>query len=181
MARLKRITGKDDVPAEYHAVVDGIIKSRGAVMGPFTMLLHCPPLAERVMSLGAYVRFEGKLDKRVRTIAAMVVAREFECMYVWGAQTGQARKHNIPESTITAVRENKSTGIPPEDLQIVEFTRNLIRKHRIDDAMAKALQQRFGNEQFVELAGTVGYYSMLAMSANACELEPGQGAEVLRT
>src|SRR4029079_17922750 len=133
MARLKRITGKNDVPAEHHAVVDGIIKSRGAVMGPFTMLLHCPPLAERVMSLGAYVRFEGKLDKRVRTLAAMVVAREFDCVYVWGAQTGQARKHGVPEATISAIREKHSRGIPPEDAQIVDFTRELIRKHRVDD------------------------------------------------
>jgi hypothetical protein len=33
----------------------------------------------------------------------------------------------------------------------------------------------------VELTGTIGYYSMLAMTANACELEAAQGAEVLKT
>jgi hypothetical protein len=45
----------------------------------------------------------------------------------------------------------------------------------------KALQERFGNFQLVELTGTIGYYSMLAMTANACELEAAQGAEVLKT
>jgi hypothetical protein len=44
----------------------------------------------------------------------------------------------------------------------------------------KALQQRFGDEQFIELTGTIGYYSMLAMTVNACELEAGPGAEVLQ-
>jgi len=44
----------------------------------------------------------------------------------------------------------------------------------------KALQQRFGDEQFIELTGTIGYYSMLAMTANACELEAGPGAAVLQ-
>jgi 4-carboxymuconolactone decarboxylase len=180
MARLKSITGKNDVPAEYHSIVDGVIKSRGAVQGPFTMLLHCPPLAERVMSLGAYVRFEGKLDKRVRVLAAMTVAREFDTVYVWGAQTGQARKRNVPEATIAAIREKHSRGMPEEDAQIVDFTRDLIRKHRVDDAAAKALQRRFGDEQFIELAGTIGYYSMLAMAANACELEAAPGAEILQ-
>ena len=180
MARLTRITDKNQVPVEHHAIVDAIVESRGAVQGPFTMLLHCPPLAERVMRLGAYVRFEGKLDHRVRVLAAMTAARELDAVYVWGAQTGQARRRGIPESTITAIREKHSRAIPPEDAQIIDFTRDLIRKHRADDATVKALRQRFGDEQFIELTGTIGYYSMLAMTVNACELEATPGAEVLQ-
>lgn len=180
MARLPSITSKDQVPAEHHAVFDGIVKSRGSVHGPFTMLMHCPPLAAHVMPLGAYVRFEGELDKRVRVLAAMTVAREYDTMYVWGAQTGSARRQNVPESTITAIRENHSRGVPPEDAQIIDFTRELLRKHRVPDDTMKALQKRFGNFQLVELTGTIGYYSMLCMTANACELEPGEGAEVLK-
>jgi 4-carboxymuconolactone decarboxylase len=109
----------------------------------------------------------------------MTVAREFDCMYVWGAQTGQARKQKVPEATITAIREKHSRGLPEEDAQIVDFTRDLIRKHRADDSTLKALRERFGDEQLIELTGTIGYYSFLAMSANACELEPATGAEVL--
>jgi len=179
LARLKPITGKRQVPAEHHAIVDAIVASRGAVQGPFTMLLHCPPLAERVMRLGAYVRFEGSLDKRARLLAAMTVARELDSVYVWGAQTGLARKQGVPEATLTAIREGHSRGIPADDARIVDFTRDLVRKHRVDAASVKALQQRFGDEQFIELTGTIGYYSMLAMTVNACELEAGQGAEVL--
>ena len=43
---------------------------------------------------------------RVRVLAAMTVAREYEAMYVWGAQSGGARRLGVPESTITAIREN---------------------------------------------------------------------------
>jgi 4-carboxymuconolactone decarboxylase len=113
-------------------------------------------------------------------LAAMTVAREFDAVYVWGAQTGSARKQGVPESTITAIRENHSRGIPPEDAQIVEFTRQLMRKHRVDDATAKALIGRFGTDGFIQLTGAIGYYSMLSMTVNACELEAGQGAEVLK-
>src|SRR5215470_11396792 len=92
MARLPPITGKDQVPANDHPIVDAIAQSRGAIQGPFTMFLHSPELAGRVAHLGAYVRFEGSLDMRVRVLAAMTVAREFEAVYVWGAQTGGARR-----------------------------------------------------------------------------------------
>jgi len=180
MARLTSITGKNQVPAEHHPIVDAIVKSRGAVQGPFTMLLHCPPLASHLAQLGAYVRFEGKLDKRVRVLAAMTVAREFEAVYVWGAQTGAARRQGVPEATITAIREKHTRGIPAEDAQIIEFTRELIRKHRVSDESAKALQARFGDEGMIEFTGAIGYYSMLCMMANAVELEAGSGAEVLK-
>jgi len=163
MARLPPITSKDQVAAEHRAVFDSIVQSRGAVQGPFTMFLHSPELAGRVAHLGAYVRFEGSLDMRVRVLAAMTVAREFEAVYVWGAQAGGARRLGVPE-----------------DAEIVEFTRQLLRRHRIDEATAVSLRRRFGDDGFIQLSGAIGYYSMLAMTVNACELEAAPNAEVLK-
>src|SRR5437764_8737384 len=127
MARLPSITSKDQVAPKDHAIVDGIVQSRGALQGPFTMFLHCPELAGRVAHLGAFVRFEGDLDMRARVLAAMTVARELEAVYVWGAQTGGARRLGVPEATIAAIRENHSRGVAPEDAEIVEFARQLLR------------------------------------------------------
>ena len=57
---------------------------------------------------------------------------------MWGAQTGSARRQGVPEATITAIREKHTHGVPPEDAQIIDFTLQLIRKHRIDDATFNA-------------------------------------------
>src|ERR1700726_989311 len=180
MARLPPITDKAQVAAKDQAAVDAIVQSRGAIQGPFTMFLHSPELAGRAAHLGAYVRFEGSLDMRVRVLAAMTVAREFHAMYVWGAQTSGARRLGVPEATITAIRENHSRGVPEEDTDIVEFTRQLLRKHRADEALFKKLQTRLGNDQLIQLTTAIGYYTMLGMTVNACELEAAQGAEVLK-
>lgn len=180
MARLTPITSKNQVAPEAHTIVDGIVASRGALQGPFSMLLHAPELAERVAHLGAYVRFEGELDMRVRVLAAMEVARELDAVYVWGAQTGSARRQGVPESTIAAIRERHTRGVPADDAQIIDFTRALLRKHRADDSAVAALRKRFGDRGLIELTGTIGYYAMLAMTVNACELEAAPGAEVLR-
>jgi 4-carboxymuconolactone decarboxylase len=179
MARLTPITSKDQVAPRDHAAVDSITASRGAIQGPFTMFLHSPELAGRVAHVGAYVRFEGTLDMRVRVLAAMVTARELDAVYVWGAQTGGARRLGVPESTITAIRERHSRGLPPEDAQIVEFTRQLLRAHRVDDATFTAMQARLGDDELIQLTGAIGYYSMLAMTVNACQLDAAPGAEVL--
>src|SRR5207248_6524160 len=112
MARLPPITSKDQVAAEHRGIYESIVASRGAVQGPFTMFLHSPELAGRLAHLGAYVRFVGSLDMRVRVLAAMTVARELDAVYVWGAQTGQARKLGVPESTVAAIRDGHTRGIP---------------------------------------------------------------------
>ncbi len=143
------------------------------------MFMHSPEVAERVAHLGAYVRFDGSLDMRVRVLAAMTVAREFHAMYVWGAQTGGARRLGVPEATITAIRQDHSRGVPQADADIIEFTRQLLRKHRVDDALFKKLHMRFGNDDLVQLTTAIGYYTLLGMTVNACELEPADDAEVL--
>ena len=180
MPRIPLITSKDQIPAPGQAAAESIIGSRGGIHGPFVAFLHSPEIAQRVAHLGAYVRFEGTLDMRVRVLAAMTVAREYEAMYVWGAQTGGARRLGVPEETITAVRENHSRGVPAEDSDIIEFTRQLLRKHRVEEGLFRRVQQRFGNDELIQLTGCIGYYTMLAMTVNACELDPAEGMEVLK-
>src|SRR5271165_5942491 len=137
MARLHPITSKDQVAAEHRAIFDSIVQSRGAVQGPFTMFLHSPELAGRLAHLGAFVRFEGSLDMRVRVLAAMTVAREFEAVYVWGAQTGGARRLGVPEATIAAIRERtpRSSNSPGNCCANIALTRRVRRRCRGASAM----------------------------------------------
>ncbi len=179
MARLTPITNKDQVAPEHHPIVDTIVASHGGLQGPYSVFLHCPELAGRLAHAGSYIRFESKLDERVRNLAAMTTARELDCVYVWGAQSAAARRRGIAEATIDTVRAKHTKGIPPEDAQIVDFTQRLIRDHRVDDATVQALRDRLGDPQLIELTSTIGYYSMVAMSLNTVELEAGPGAEVL--
>jgi 4-carboxymuconolactone decarboxylase len=179
MPKLPLITSRDQLAPEHQAIADAISGPRGSLEGPFSVFLHSPELAGRVAHLGGFVRYEGTLDFRVRTLAALVVARENDSLYVWGAQTGIARQRHIPEATIAAIRDNHSDGIPPEDALIVDVTRQLLRKHRLDDATRNALLARFGQDQFIQLTTAIGYYGMLTTTVNACELDPAPGMDVL--
>jgi hypothetical protein len=44
-----------------------------------------------------------------------------------------------PIETITAIRGKHTRGVPPEDAQIIDFTLQLIRKHRVEDAAFNAM------------------------------------------
>jgi hypothetical protein len=54
LPRVAPISGKADVSPEYHEVVDGVLEVFGQIRGPFSMLLHSPKIAERMLS---FVRF----------------------------------------------------------------------------------------------------------------------------
>src|SRR2546426_8727532 len=92
MPRVAPITGKADVPAEHHAVVDGVLKVFGQVRGPFSMLLHSPKLAERMLSLGNFYRDESVVEPKHRSLAILIAARERQGAYVWAAQVNAARR-----------------------------------------------------------------------------------------
>jgi 4-carboxymuconolactone decarboxylase len=98
---------------------------------------------------------------------------------VRGAQTNGARQRHVSEATITAIREKHLRDVSPEDAQIIDFTRQLLEKHRVDDAAMAAMQARFDSNDLLQLTGAIGYYSMLCMTVNTFELEPAPGADVL--
>ena len=64
-------------------------------------------------------------------------------------------------------------------LQIIEFTRELLKKNRVSSALADAVMKRLGADQYVQLTTCIGYYAMLAMTVNGVELGPNPAHEAL--
>src|SRR2546425_5013949 len=110
MPRVAPITGKADVAAEHHAVVDGVLKVFGQVRGPFSMLLHSPKLAERMLSIGNFYRDESVVEPKLRSLAILVAARERQGAYVWAAQVNAARRGGVCEEAIDLIRKKADPG-----------------------------------------------------------------------
>jgi alkylhydroperoxidase family enzyme len=179
MARVPVLQSPDDLTGAARAIAEKIVDTRKSLEGPFSVWMHAPEWAERVAHLGTLVRWEGTLELRTRTLAALVVGRHFQAQYVWGIQGVIGAERGVPRSTIDAIRDHRSDGIPPEDLQIIDFARQLLRKNRVDATLAQAVMARLGADQYVQLTTCIGYYAMLAMTVNGVELEPDPKHEAL--
>src|SRR4030095_10095048 len=110
MPRIAPVTGKSDVPAESHAVVDQVVKVFAAVRGPFSMLLHSPKLAERILPLVTFFRDESVVEGRLRSIAILTAVREREAAYVWAAQVAAARRNGLADEVIDLLRAKGDPG-----------------------------------------------------------------------
>src|SRR6516164_6152413 len=115
MPRIAPVTGKSDVPAEHHAVVDDVVKVFGGVRGPFSILLHSPKL---------------------RSVAILSAVREREAAYVWAAQVGAARRAGLREEVIDLIRSKGDPArLSDEERDIVTYVRQLLRTNRVDQAV----------------------------------------------
>ena len=116
MPRVAPITGKSDVPAEHHAIVDAVVNVFGGVRGPFSMLLHSPRLAERVLGLVGFFRDESVVEAKLRSVAILTAVREREAAYVWAAQVAAARRNGLREEVIDLIRAKGDPGrLPAEE------------------------------------------------------------------
>ena len=181
MARLTSITSKNQVAAKDHAIVDGIVQSRGALQGPFTMFLHCPELAgppgapgrlRPLRGLARHARARARRDdRRPRARRGLRVGRADRA-----ARGSRAcRRRPSPRSARSTRAASR-----PRMRRSSSSRASCIRKHRVDDATARRCAGASATTASSSSPGAIGYYSMLAMTVNACELEAAPGAEVLQ-
>jgi 4-carboxymuconolactone decarboxylase len=171
MPRVAPITGKSDVPAEHHAVVDAVLNVFGNVRGPFSMLLHSPKLAERVLPLVTFFRDQSIVEGKLRSLAILTAVREREARYVWSAQVGAARRAGVREEAIDLIRaKGDPAKLPLEEREIVTYTRQLMRDNRVDQAAFDALKNRYGVQWLVELTAAANYFALLSGVVNAFEV-----------
>ena len=171
MPRLKPVTGKADVPAEHHAVVDKVEKTFGGVRGPFSMLLHSPKLAERMLGLVTFFRDGSIVEPRLRSVAILSAVREREAAYVWAAQVAAARRNGLGDDVIDLLRAKGDEGkLGDDEREIVTYVRQLMRTNKVDQRAFDALKGRHNEQWMVEMTMAANYFAFLSGVVNAFEV-----------
>jgi 4-carboxymuconolactone decarboxylase len=178
--RIAQLTSRDQVTEDGRAVFDAVAEGRGNVRGPFSLLMYSPVLCQRVLDLSNYLRFESLLSPRLRELATIAAAREKDCPYVWAAHAPTARQEGVPDATIQAIRTRVAlTSTAAEDADIVEYTRQVMGAHRVEQPLFDRLVQAHGIPRLVEITALIGNYGFVAGLLNAVEVSPAPGAEAL--
>ena len=171
MPRIAPIAGKTDVPAQYHPVVDEVLKVFGNVRGPFSMLLHSPKLAEKMLAIGNFYRDESVVAGKDRSLAILVGVREREGAYVWSAQVNAARRAGVREEAIDVIRKKGDAGkLTAEEREIITYAEQLFRENKVEQAAFDALLKRHGAQWLLELTAGASYYGILCSVVNAFEV-----------
>jgi AhpD family alkylhydroperoxidase len=162
------ITSAGNLPPDARAALDRIVESRGEFSRPFQLLLHSPGLAERVAELGHLVRFGSSLRDRDRELVTLATGRALGCAFVWESHIDAAAAAGVSAETIE-ILERDPASLGTRERVLVSFVDELCRSSTVSEETFDAVRALLEPPEIVELATTVGYYTMLVFVMGACD------------
>ena len=150
---------------------------RGAIFGPFVPLLRSPELMTRLQLVGEYLRWDSVLDDDLVELVILHVARSWDQDFEFGFHQPLALAAGLPEDVVEAVaRGSRPVGGRPEVGLVVQLLDELEDTRHVRDATYDAAVAVLGETKVVEVVGTAGYYTTLAMTMNVARTPPPEGA-----
>ena len=183
MSRLPYLR-REDLDDAGQAVWDGLESSRGrtvvnqdgGLVGPFNAWVHAPVVGRRLSGLGATLRFETSIERRLLELAIIVVAAHWKAEFEWWAHARMAREHGVADDIVDAIGRGETPTFAADDEATVHgFARQLMADGRVDDATYAGAAELLGSQGVVELVSLCGYYTLVSFSLNAfaVPLPPG--------
>jgi len=172
MSRLPTLS-IEEMSAEQIEVRNSIISgTRGMMGGPFNPLLYSPELTRRVEQLGVFVRYQCSIPERQRELAICVIAAHWHADFEWYIHAPLTLKQGVSESILKSIGKGETPSFNDStDATVHAFTTELIRTGHVSDDTYRTTVAIFGEKGTVDLTGLLGYYTLLAMTLNAFEVE----------
>lgn len=172
---------RDQMSTRQREVADAIASGpRGALKGPFLVLIHNPELASHLQALGEHLRFGTGLPQHLVEIAILATARRWSCDYEWAAHSRIAREAGLRDEVIEAVAgRTKPQHLEPDEALLLDFADETVWQGSPSDASFNAVVARFGHATTLDLLAVCGYYTLLAFVLNTARLPLPAGASPL--
>src|SRR6266849_5919348 len=173
MARIPLVT-RDQIVEKEKSAYDAFMASRAnrPNIGPYSLLLHMPEIAQKLEALRISLRDEASLPQKLQELVMISVAREMGCAFIWYAHAETARKAGVRDDIVDNIRERRPlTNLDPDQQAAVDFTRELLQNRKVSRATFDAATARFGQRGTLALTNLIACYAVLAYNMNTYDLE----------
>ena len=173
MARIPLVT-REQVAEKEQPAYDAFMQARAnrPNIGPYSLLLHMPEMAQRLEALRTCLRDEPSLPQKLQELAMISVAREMGCAFIWYAHAAPARQAGLRDDIVDGIRERRPlTNLDGDERAVVDFTRELLQNRKVSRPTFDAAAARFGQRGTMALTNLIACYAVLAYNMNTYELE----------
>lgn len=165
----------DRLEPPQQAVYRSIMATRGNLNGPFLAWMHSPGLASHAEKLGAFCRYQTVFEPVESELLILVVAAHFRCVGEQQIHEPIALKSGLSAEQIADIRGGRPVSLPGARLTLIHaVAQELLECSRIGDRLYDEGIRGLGTQGMVELVGIVGYYSLVAMTLNAFDMQLDQ-------
>jgi 4-carboxymuconolactone decarboxylase len=166
----------DGLTPEHKKLYETVRAGRPKLVGPFSVLMHNPPLAAAINQVVDAVRKDGKLDKRLYELIVLITVRHASAAYAWAVHEPLALKAGVAADVVKAIHDKrKPPFVKSDETAIYEAVSELLNTNKIGDAAFQALIQQFGLPNAIEVITCVGLYCMIGSVINAFEVPTANG------
>jgi 4-carboxymuconolactone decarboxylase len=173
MARIPLVT-REQVAENEKSAYDAFMQSRAGRpnIGPYSLLLHMPEMAQKLEALRTCLRDEASLSQKLQELVMISVAREMSCAFIWYAHAAAAKQAGVRADIVDDIRERRPlTNLDPDEQAAVDFTRELLQNRKVSRPTFDAATARFGQRGTMTLTNLIATYAVLAYNMNAYDLE----------
>ena len=168
----------EQLTAEQKPVAEEILKvSSVGLAGPYNPLLRSPLLADRMVKLLDYLRFNTSVPRRLNEFAILIQARLWTSQVEWVAHYPLAIKAGLSQSVADDLKEGRRpSAMQPDEALVYDFCMELSTTHRVSDATFARARALMSEQQIVDLIAVSGTYVTVAMILEAGQ-EPAPGGQ----
>jgi 4-carboxymuconolactone decarboxylase len=128
----------------------------------------------------AVLEGKGVINNRISEFVILLVARDWTQDFEFGTHRKHGLKAGLTDDIVAAIAEGRRPQGLDEELSLIwDFVTEVQRTRRVSDTTYGKALARFGEQGVIDLAGIIGYYSLLALTMNVARVAPPQGESYL--
>jgi 4-carboxymuconolactone decarboxylase len=165
--RMPPIPPEQMTEAQKTVVSEVVSGPRGRLSPPFVPILRSPELLARLQKVGEYLIYHNSLEPRLFELSVLMLARQWTQQFEWRHHYPLALKAGLRQDTLDAIAEGRRPPHLSEDESLVfDFVTELLGNKSVSEPTYARFAARFGAQNLVDLIGTMGFYTSIAMVAN---------------
>ena len=169
----------DQLDAAQKPVGEEIVKvSSVGLAGPYNPMIRSPVLAQRLLDLFHYLRWETSVPAKLNEFAILIIGRQWRSQVEWYAHAPLAAKAGLSPDILAELKAGKRPSNMAEDEALVyDFVTELTTTQKVSDETYARAKKLFNDQQIVDLTAVSGNYVMVAMLLAMAEETTPPGKE----
>src|SRR5712692_5514514 len=164
----------------YDSVLDPKRPTLAGFQGPAGIWLHSARVGEPFREMNRILRNEVPLEPRLRELAILVTAREFDSQFEWTAHEPVALKEGLDPKVLDTVKFRRPvSGVPEKETAIIAFGRELFRDRKVRAETYAEMLRVFGQTAVVNLTALMANYAFTAVMLSAFDQQLHEGRKPL--
>ena len=171
----------EQLTPEQHVVADEVLKvSSLGIQGPYNVMLRSPVMAQRMVALLDYLRFNTSVPRKLNEFAILIQARLWTSQVEWKAHYPLAVKAGLAEAVAADLKEGRRPAMmQPDEAVVYDLCMELSTQHAISAKTFAEARKHLSDQQIVDLVTVSGTYVTVAMMLAAGEEPTPDGSTPL--